>query len=126
MVEQGLRALVVEDDPFVAAFLEDVLLSRNMWVDCISLPGRFDLLLRQSYDVAVVGIDGEWRLIPLILGLLRQRGIPPVLFSAGGNSHWVAAKFPGIPACHYDDNHPERVGDEALEVGSAEAKHGRR
>ncbi|MEF2554441.1 hypothetical protein VQ042_24545 [Aurantimonas sp. A2-1-M11] len=126
MVSHGFQALVVEDDPIIAAFLENVLLSREMEVDCISLPGRFDRLLRQNYHVAVVGIDGERRFIPLILNVLQRRRIPPVLFSAGeGNSHWIAANFPEIRTCHYDPPDGERIADYAMDAAMAGTKYRR-
>lgn len=125
MGARHLQALVVEEDPLIAAFLEDVLLARQMAVDCISLPGRFDRLLRQDYDVAVVGSDGERRIIPMVISVLQRRRIPPVIFSTGGNSAWIAANFPHIPTCCYDPRDGDRIADLAMDAATARMRYPR-
>lgn len=114
ITSRHLQALIVEGDPLVAAFLEHVLHSRRMEVDCISLPGRFDRLLRENYNVAVVGGDGERRMISLVLSVLQRRRIPCVLFSTGINAHWISANFPHTSICYYNPTEPDRIGDDTL------------
>ncbi|MEF2552551.1 hypothetical protein VQ042_14440 [Aurantimonas sp. A2-1-M11] len=114
----GLEALVVEADPLIAAFIEDVLLGRHIATDCIVLPGRFDYLLRRHYDVAVLGVDTECRYLPMVVEVLRRRRIPALLFSVNGNLAAVAAEFPYIPTCCYDPGAPEILADYVLRVAA--------
>jgi len=116
---RDLEALVVANDPLVAAFIEDVLLDRDIVTDCISMPGRFDYLLRRHYDVAVIGVETECRYLPMTVAVLQRRRIPAVLFSASGNLRAVVAAYPYLEVCCYDPELPEVLGDYVLRVATA-------
>lgn len=86
MSTRFLEALVLEDDDLVASFIEDVLLARNIGSDCISLPGRFDYLLRRRYDVAVIGVETPRRYMHLSAEILNRRRIPFIIFCTSPQS----------------------------------------
>lgn len=112
----GLEALVLVDDPLVAAFIEDVLLGREILTDCISLPAKLGYLLRRHYDVAVVGVDARCRYLPMVLAVLKRRGIPTLLFSASGDLGTFADEYPYIATVRYDPATPDFLGDYVLRV----------
>ncbi|WP_040325354.1 hypothetical protein [Aurantimonas manganoxydans] len=118
----GLEALVVVDDPLVAAFIEDVLLGRDILADCISLPAKLSYLLRRHYDVAVVGVDAGCRYLPMVVAVLRRRRIPTLLFSAGGDLRTFADEYPYIATVCFDPETPDFLGDHVLRVVAREGE----
>ena len=119
----GLEALVVVDDPLVAAFIEDVLFGRNILVDCISLPAKLGHLMRRHYDVAVVGVDAGCRYLPMVIAVLKRRRIPTLLFSASGDLGTFADEYPYIATVRYDPGTPDNLGDYVLRVVESEGQH---
>lgn len=110
-----LEVLILEEDPLIAAFVEDLLLSQNIASDCVSLPGRFDYLLRRSYDVAVIGVSTQSRYTHLAAQVLRRRRIPALLFSTHALTP-VDRFFPEFTVIYYDRNCPERLAFEVARL----------
>ena len=112
----AVHALIVEDDIFVAAFLEGVFLDRGITADRAVMQDCRDYLLQRRYDVAVVGIDRKSGSVPSAIRLLQHSGIAIVLFTVLGDPHKLGAAFPRLPICHYDARYSDSI---ALKVACA-------
>lgn len=108
--------LVIESDPVVAAYLEDVISDIGVAWRCSSLPSCLRELLVCDRDGAVVGLDGQGMLPHVALSVLRRRRIPVVLYTASAEHDAWAAQFPGVPVfC----NNPPRDEELARRVLAA-------
>lgn len=116
---QYLEALIMEDDPLIEAFIEDVLLTYNIASDCISLPERFVYLLRRPYDVAVIGISTQSYYLRLSCHVLRRRRIPITLFSTDPQTV-IDPSFSGFPISYYDRAFPDRLAHDVIRLASCE------
>ncbi|MEF2554485.1 hypothetical protein VQ042_24820 [Aurantimonas sp. A2-1-M11] len=95
------------------------MLSRNIASDCISLPGRFDYLLRRSYDVAVIGISTQTHYLRLSGQVLQRRRIPIMLFSVDPQTA-IDPPFWEFPISYYDRAFPERLADDVIRLATRE------
>lgn len=89
--------LVIEGDPLVAAYLEDVISDSRAASGCVSLPSCLRELLVCDPDAAIVGLDGPGTFLYVALSVLRRRRIPIVLYTVSADQDAWAAQFPGIP-----------------------------
>lgn len=119
MSARYLEALVLENDDLVASFIEDVLLARNIASDCISLPGRFDYLLRRRYDVAVIGSGTPPRYMHLSAGILNRRRIPFIIFCTSPQSprDAVSKEF---AVSVYNPEFPEQLAGDVIRAYSCD------
>ena len=101
-MHNAVHALVVEDDILVAAFIEGVLLDRDITADSIVIRKFREYPRQKHYDVAVVGIDRRSDDLSTVVHTLQKNSIPIVFFSILGDPHKLTAAFPQIPLCHYD------------------------
>lgn len=111
-----VEILIVEDDPVVAAYLDDVIADTGMASGWVSLPSGLRELLVSDPAAVVVGLDGQALFVPVALRVLSRRRIPVVLYTAAADQGAWAAQFPGIPIfC----NNPPRDRKLARHIQSA-------
>ncbi|HEX2019656.1 MAG TPA: hypothetical protein VGO17_12010 [Aurantimonas sp.] len=115
-MSSSVHALICEDDNLVAAFIEGVLLDFGIDTENVTPRDGRGLLLRSHYDVAVVGVDKRFEILPRIVRHLQLHEIPVVFFTVIGEANGVASAFPDIPICRYDPQYSESL---ALKVWSA-------
>jgi len=94
----GKRILVVEDEPLVAALLEEMLLDFGICVvgPAYSVGKALELAERAALDGAVLDVNIQSKDVDPIAGVLRSRGVPFVLATGYGAAAAQARQVPVI------------------------------
>ena len=90
------RILIVEDEPFIALTLEDMLFELGFVVaGCVAdVPAALDLIVREEIDGALLDVNLGSEKIDAVADLLAERACPFVFTTGYGRS--------GIPAAYAD------------------------
>lgn len=90
------RILIVEDEPFIALTLEDMLFELGFTVaGCVAdVPAALELIGREDIDAALLDVNVGTEKIDAVADLLAERACPFVFTTGHGRS--------GIPAAHAD------------------------
>ncbi len=90
------RILIVEDEPFIALTLEDMLFELGFVVaGCVAdVPAALDLIVREEIDGALLDVNLGSDKIDAVAALLAERACPFVFTTGYGRS--------GIPAAYAD------------------------
>lgn len=94
--ENGLRILVVEDDPLMFMAIEDILVSEGYVVigPISSVDSAIDAVQHPyQYDIALLDVNLAGESIDPVVHLIQQRGIPFV-FSTGYDSSTILTRWP--------------------------------
>ena len=113
---KGPRALVVESDPVVRAYLADVLEEAGLSADGVSVPGGLGEIVRGGYVGAIVGVDRPGCLLDPTVRILRQRGFPILFYTALGDESRITRRHPAIPVFHNDPADDARLLDVFLSL----------
>jgi CheY-like chemotaxis protein len=95
----GVRVLIVEDEPLVSMFIEDILVDLNCEVAGIAatIEQATEQAGRLEFDVAILDVNMSGREIYPLARTLMGRGVPFVL-STGYGAAGLPEEFRSIPA----------------------------
>lgn len=93
-----LRVLVVEDEPLVAMFVEDILTDIGHEVGAVlsRLEEALDAARTGTFDFAIIDVNLDGTPSYPIAEVLKERGIPFV-FATGYGANGLDPKFAGAP-----------------------------
>ena len=92
------RVLVVEDEAMISMLLEDMLL--DLGAEAVGPAGRLDqallLAIQADFDVGLLDINVDGRVVYPVADVLRHRNIP-FIFATGYDPRDLPQRFAGCP-----------------------------